>query len=87
MYEYVHVSADACGGQKGALCPLELELWAVDSRCIWVLGVELGSSAKPPSIFSHWANSPTPKYFNLYETEALVICGLLHESKIYFITK
>jgi hypothetical protein len=40
------MSAGACGGQQGAPDPLELELLAGVSHPVWVLGIELGASAR-----------------------------------------
>lgn len=44
----VYMSAVPCGGQKEESDPLELELQAVLSCPVWVLGTELGSSAISP---------------------------------------
>lgn len=56
MLWYVHMSADAQGGQKNVLDCLELEFQAVLSHLIWVLGLNscllqeqyMLSTAEPP---------------------------------------
>lgn len=53
---------------------------------MWGLGIELRTSAKAARFFNHRATSPTPMYFNLYKTEAVVICELLHQSKFVLST-
>lgn len=49
---YLHVGADALGGQKRATNPLELELQAVMSCLTWVLGAEPVSSGRAQAHFS-----------------------------------
>lgn len=41
-----HICEDACGVQKSASYPLGFGSWAVISCLTWMLGTELGSSAK-----------------------------------------
>ena len=53
-----HIHALACGDQKKALEPLELELQITMSLLVWVLGTEPGSSKKKQQLLlmSHFCS-------------------------------
>ena len=53
-------TSDAHGGQKRALCPLELELQEIRAT-EWELGLEPRSSARTVSALNHGANSSVPQ--------------------------
>lgn len=52
------VSTGAYGDQRRVLHPLELELQAVTSYLMWLLGTEHGSSARVACTLNSWASSP-----------------------------
>lgn len=60
VWEYVHVSAGAQGGQKRSLDLLELEAQVVVSCPTWVLGTKLGPSERARSVLNHCAIPPVP---------------------------
>jgi hypothetical protein len=47
--------------QKGLSDPLELELQAVVSLPVWVLGTELRSSRRAPGVLNHGTISPATR--------------------------
>ena len=53
MCGYVHMSVGDRGGQKRAPYPLELKLQVVVSCLMWVLRIELQSSAKAVNTLNH----------------------------------
>lgn len=48
----------ACGVQKRASGPLELEFQVIVGCLRWMLATVLGSFAKDTSVLSHWVTSP-----------------------------
>lgn len=66
--------ADACSGQKMGSDALELKLQLVVSCLMWVLGAEIGSSARTVSALNGWAISST----SMYVYRIFLIQGLLN---------
>jgi hypothetical protein len=58
-----HRCSGALGGQKRASDPLELELQAVVSCLVWVMGSELRPSGRAVSDLNHWVVTPDFLYF------------------------
>lgn len=72
VYAYMHTHVDACGGQKTALDPLELESQVLMSCPFWVMGTKLGSSGKHQVLFNCWAfSSATSTHFIDQKTEVV----------------
>ena len=53
IYLWICAYICACGDRKRVWYPLELELQAVVRQLTWVLGIELGSSARATSPLEH----------------------------------
>lgn len=60
---YVHLSVGTTRGQKTVLDPVELELQAVVSLLMWVLGIQLRSSERARNL---WSAGPASSFQFVY---------------------
>lgn len=73
--ESAHVSTDAHRNKRMAADPQELELQAVVSCPLWVLGTEFRSSARAVSAFNQGATSPAQRW-NIWTSGCFFLCFL-----------
>lgn len=65
LNNYIYLNKYECRCSRGSevLDLPELELQAIVNNLTWVLGTELGSSARPVHALNHWAIAPAPEIF------------------------